>query len=1582
MQLIDKVRPAFVNLDTGILNLKPIESPFLKNYRLAFGKDKQGKQGGNLNQGKKMQSNWQMILLDLPKFGINKPVLFGEADILNEAYVGVWNSLGEHTIYVMYGNTMTSEIVYRGPNLDFVLDPKNFVAPHRAYIRLIYDVTAEEERHVREKIFIYTDGHGWQRWINVLSSVATGSFNAAKFPYFKLHGPHYDADEFIDYPVRPPMFAPVITALPRTEQDKGKQTLLLNKATQLAYRYILTDGRASTLSPHSNPFYVSKTSCSSSKVLTRALDVAMNAGSALVERIQVLVKNADGIWMLYDTIDKFDSSGANAPSVIGDAYWKRTNPWSKFLYNEETNTIHYTYMGDLQATAFPKNDALDFQNDVPIRSYALTPAGDSLLWCNNLYHYDNLPTETLDKFDFTVKTPQPSDACKSSNSKIVLYAFMGRQQRVGGGVAVGGQVVWQIGDSLPVRFGALNVDGGKAEAFIGPQPDVLSFDQSENDMFGLKFGENDNFMCYLAGTPYTAIGVQYAVDANGAMTKVGKFDAMSPAQLQVVRDTFKNRGYFVQRFEFNVPSGKYIARLARHDADISSNYSATSTYVVGVIEHQNILRNSPDGFLFKANAVTDFTKEFRIDASAGDVDLWNKGKDLFYILVPLDYNVGGSITGTGDPSWRYIEGYVLEDPESQLPMEQLNYDTDNGKDTWKHSGELTDHNGFFFAYTAHDDAYKAQVRFNGYYNCGGNKYICKTVLGSNDSGFYAGTIVSARDTTGTIADNNRISIKGKVVDCATGLGIPSVGVTLTQSKTFFTNSSGEFEILAHDTPNSNRVENIYFNTGGECTFKACDCGPIPTVPFTSNTIPCISGQLRSAPAITVQLKVIVQSGRGLKEGGRYGFGGGFMDLAGRTVFVQKMKYVDIPTFLETGILAPSTVQWSVNGKLNLPDFVKYFTFFRTGNRNAQTYLQWVGDKISYLDNKGNTVLSGSGAIRAKITMQSLLDFNIKNNFNTNVTYQFVPGDIMRIYDDGDNNLFDPKLTDGYLDYQILGTDYNQTVAGYAAGNVSTATQTIITDPEGKVTTQTSSTIPNPNVSDDGVSLVIEFDERLLKLKDKTGFWLEIIRPKDLASIEEYTEIIGTVPVVDGEPVFTSGELDTYDSYFQNRFIRIPNALGKSLGHPFVSPSISDYWGKDIASGGRRLIEDPQAKQTWHEDDVMKTDEIVNEGRVNGLGRCRTANRKNFKGQSFGGIVAAHAERNSLVFICEHDWFRCDYDMNYVKVTSQGLVQATLDQNLSDPYPKQPVVNEHGVIEKADFGCAYEDTATIIFDGSCYWADRFNSTVIELQGFSRVKNIGEADVQSYFINKFNEMAKFNSALSKADYLANLVELCAGLDPQTGEYNLTFRPRMGLSTDPQYFVNDEREVFYDMPETFIYNPDYKQWVTFAGYTPECYGKMPNARSGMELITFAAGAPWFHNSVDKKGSMNFYGIQTGQVIETALNIDEDKVKIYQNLIISSADTKYFADRVITDDPKAFSYIPLAHFKRKEKVLYAPFLRNMASYPNPNKPVASLLADGGRVFGKTALVRLVSDPNNNEDYGELNGISYRIAGSERSAK
>lgn len=1528
MQINKKLKPVSVNTDTSKLLLKESEATFLKGYELSFDKNT-----GSFGVGKKMPSNYQTIVLPIPA-GINKDIGFFENPELNEAYVFRWNSNTNFNIYRLDGLTMQAQMVYTGPSLGFSIDPKHSIPDHRVMIRVVYNNGPNGEKKVKEKYLIFTNGLAWQKWISVLSGIATNGFNATSFPYYNLHTPHFDADELVDYAVRPPMYAPVITPVAPQVADRAKPNLLLDKSIQFAYRYIMTDGRSTALSWYSEPYFNPQLDCSMNDGDSpRCLDLQLYAGSALVERIQILTRLCNGDWELYDTIDRFDTDGANNPATIGDEYWKRTNQWAKFAYNFSTNTITYRYCGDLGTSIFSPSDGVLFvQNDIPLKSIAVTSAGDDILWGDNLYYYPNISDATLNNIELDV-VDTASGGCVIHDVSITLYAIVCENARF----------------NVPV----IKNGSSATQRYISSSFELAGF-------FDLTLNSRDGLVCYLAGTSYFSIGKQCILEADGTISTLGVLDFSLQSQIDLVTAILARGALIVQQFEFNVPAGNYVARLTRHNADLNTAYQKISTYVMGLVRRDN-MDGGYGGFanfndIQGSNFATD-DKEFRITAMS-DYNSLGKSAEMFYVYTPYwetgkpTYVPGGG-KGNGDPSrpWRLVEGYVQEDNVEKIGVELVSYYVQLGDTYPRRYGFFTDCNGFYFAYGANGDAYKTEIAFSGRLNCSIQDPVFTTNINKHDTidrGWYPNTNISLSDKFGgSVGFANYVLIKGKITSCVTGQGIPGIGVTFDNTQTYYTNSDGEFEIHYHIFYTASRNGKLHINSSGKCVFTECDCAPLITYDIDGNTVPCTGAHEQIYPVdFQISIKASTQTDIGLKGGGKYAVYGIGHDLAGRKTFANLIDYVDIPTFLEKGNFAASKIRWTLSGALNLPPDIKWWTFAISKNLVFSEYLQWVGDKIQFLDPTGAVVPDGNGAIRAKITIQSLLDFNNLYNFATTVSYQFVDGDRLRIYDNGQGDLFDPATNNGFLDFRVLGTDFNATVA---------------TPVEGA-----------PPV--DGKSFIIDFDTRLLALKDTCGFWIELNRPLNTIDKTTCFGITGTYPVINGEigPTGTTGTLNAFDTYLQQRTIVIPGCSSTNFNHPFESNSITDFFGKGCDSSGAAMFRDQLAQQRWYPNDVMRADSFLNEGRVNGLGTCRTANRKEFKDQTWGGIIIMKAGRNVIYIICQNDWFMTDFDMNYARVDGTGKLITDPDQNIGTPHPK----------DGDSFGCEYEDTATaVIDDGRIYFADRKNSAVVIITK-GRAFDLSEEDNKNYFVNKFKYLVTHNNGLNPNDPANDLMEIVAGTNPYNTSYHITFRKRAASNPSPVKFVNNEREIHIDRSETFIYNPILKKWTSFAGFIPEFYGKMKHAATGEEMIAFAAGSPWFHNSKATVGYNKFFDIRTDQIITVVASADPSKLQVFQRAAIESPDVKYFIYRIATDDPGLFSYVPLNYFRKKGQVYYSRLLRNMNTYPDPGHSRVSMLVDGNSITGNYAEFTFVADTNRQEDYSQVNNILIGLIGSEKSDK
>lgn len=1525
MQQHISLKPLKLVTDKSEAYLTISEATYLKNYRISFNKNqlKDGLDGGNYGVGTGYNATLRLPdIQGLPE-GINVAIGAKNAIETNELYLFYWNSNQYHSIFVIQGDSLEVNIVAMGSYLNFSLDPRHRLADHRVLLRVFYTSPEQgSERMIKEKCLLYTDGNSWQRWINVRAAVATAGFDGQEFPYFKLHAPHYDRQELIDYAVRPPVLPPAIHPVAAQAADYGKVNNFVDKSIQLAYVYILFDGRSTTLSPYSTPYHYSRGACNVNDAGgVRCLDVELYAGSALVEKIQLLQRTCGGAWKLYDTIYKFNQQ-QNDPQVIGDQYWKRSHPWADFGYNEAKNTLTYRYCGDKECGIYSADDARRFQSDLPILSNAMTAAGDSVLLGNNKYFYDNFDSSLLNQITIAVDQDPARAIVVPKMVNIKVYAYMSRAD-------VNNQFIWKkTADSTDIRFGSL---------YTGQNDEVLVVPDEDDVTFNLQLGEKEGFICYLAGTSHYAIGKQYLVN-NGHKTLLGVVDLSNNSQYQLVRDVLKNKtGYLIQEFEFNVPAGNYIARLADHKASVSQVYAKTSTYVSGILSRGQL---GSEGV--NSNSINS-KKEILIRACSGDVDTYNAAEGFFYVYLPWrQYKNGGQDFG------RFIEGYVTEDSQDKVPMEMIPYISNHGSGTYKRNGRQTDHNGFYFDMSADGEADQSQVTFYAKINCqtpgptNASNPSFSTSIPGESRGWFANQNISVKQVLGGFGACNRVLVRGKITDCTSGSALAGVAITLENSPTYYTNTLGEFELIVHPRPYQARIGKIFYNSGGSCSFTACDDQCAPLDDYNDSLVACHSCAVRVYPTVfNKTFKINAFNQRSLKEGGRYGVGIIGIDAAGRANFINNITYKDIPSFLESGKFIPSSLHWSIAPGVQFPSWVKWVSFFVTNNLHNRKYLQWVGDKIDYLDVNGVSTSSGNGAILAKVSIQSLLDYNVSNNFSSVTGYQFQKGDRIRFYDNGSGILFDTASSNGFLDFAIRGTNFS-----------TVSTQAVEGDTE------------------DGKSLLIDYDPRLLALKDKCGFWMEIISPRECTDLELYCETANVYPVVAGEiQGVSSGVLQAFDSYFINRKIIVPGCSGKSFAHPFVSSSISDYWGENCNSCGRTLVKDDKAEQTWYTDDVIRSDDSVNEGRVNGLGTFREQNRKQFKGQQWGGIVAMHAERGIIFFICFNDWFLTDYNQNYVKATAQGLLQANLEGNLSEPHQK---VGDN-------YGCDYADTATIDFyEGLVVWQDVKNDAVL-LSDYRSIVDIAAIDNKSYFINKFAHLSAHNQNLASGEeYRKNLFECSGCIDPVSKCYFLTFRKRRNLSVSPAAFVNNEREVFYDMQETIVFDLQAKEWKGFTGFTPEFYARFGRSASGNELVSFAAGGVYFHNSSEGLGSNEFYGVKTEQVLELAF-AGEAGDKIFQSITQSSRGAAYLVDSIKTSHPRSFSYLPLPYLKHKAGQYWGSLLRNTNIYPQGQNLRPSNLIDGGIISGRWMKVRLVRDPEKLDVYSELEQVQFRYIPQEK---
>jgi hypothetical protein len=1465
-----KILPEFLNLDSSYEALNPNESPFVKgvsvdinaNPELGIATNNPVEEGQNVMVLTPTRSNSKVPDVILPE-GYNLRVGAFDSIVTQELYWCNYNSNGNHGVYVLDGNTGIWSKVVEDSNLQFTDEPDHLFSRYRISLRLRLDADGK----ILEKHLVMTNGDSWQKWINVIAAVKTNGFDVSQFGYWQLQPPHFDRRELLEWATRPPMYAPIVTEIPNTDEDKGKINRLLDTGFQFCIQFVYTDGRETTVSPYSLPSIIRTTEfLSNPELISKALELELYAGSCMVEKVNIFYRQSvyrkSGVgtdlltwsdWFLYETIEKFERSGNNSDLVIGTDYWLRTNPWANYQYNATLNTIKYRFDNSRLGQIVPQNLFTRIQNDIPQLSYALTELGDSLGLANNREGYDNLTSEVKSKLDAEVEY-EDIDACSRPIRNVRMYVYVGRER--GNRSSLGlpaarnvwtSQVGYFVGDDKQMRFGGLTLSIDRVDNPVL----VAHFDVDESKLFELDFADKDAFRVYLKGTPYFADANWYVVnpDLNFELTEInGLIDAQNNTDANFVKDVLQGNKYFVGVFDLQVPAGRYIATLGRHNVGSDGDFRNTSTYLMGIANSRAIQSVQYDATIsplistnnvsvttLGLNSIVSRSKEIEIDCTSGDVDFWGNGQDVFYVAAPFVGDVQNR------NRWSFIEGYISESETNQIPVELYPYELTE-TDPSATNGFFTDKNGFFFGWVwGSNNQNRADILFTAKANC---NYPVSFLVPIDDNAGWKKNNQTYLDQLngGQVGFANRILYRGRVTDPTGLIGYSNISVSVKDGQTVYTNSDGTFELVLHNGQNNIRVSNIYLNASGNFLITTNGCGYLPTYVFDESQVPCQIVGDRVYPTLIDQRIVIQTSDKlSLKTNASYALGLVGADLAGRVTFVNQFKVLSVDSFNKRNAISSSQIRWNLLGALNLDldnrtKDLKWVNFYVTNANNYKKYVQWVGDKIEFIDASGNVTTDHNSASLVRISIDSLLNANVRNNFTLLSNYQFQNGDRLRIYDDGRGNLYDTDTFGDVIDVQIQGSNYNR--AAVNANLIPPSENVVLSNTDTAGATE--------------ISVFVAYDSRFNKLKDRAGFWIELYTPSVTNEILPYFESGSFYPVVNGEiaeyvgggqanPEYNypqTGIVNYWDTYLIQRNISIPNVGSLFIGHPFESPNVTDKWGYRLTSGGRVNSENPFAMQMWYNDTIIRSDDFVAEGLLNGLGTFRQENKKSFKGFQRGGIVAIVSQFSTVLFICENDWFTTDFNYNYIYANQQGVQIANLDNNLG--LPRQKI--------GGNFGMSYEDSDTlVVFDKEVYWFDRKNEAYV-LCNYGQAADVADLmdekgrryGVKSYLVKKTQFINNWNLQNAKASRF----DVRCGIDYVRKNIFITFRPRRKNTSKLTSYVNKRRNIDLKHQETLVFNLDKKRWTRFDNFTPEGYGEVRGVATGLSMVSFASGYPYMHN------------------------------------------------------------------------------------------------------------------------------------------
>lgn len=830
---------------------------------------------------------------------------------------------------------------------------------------------------------------------------------------------------------------------------------------------------------------------------------------------------------------------------------------------------------------------------------------------------------------------------------------------------------------------------------------------------------------------------------------------------------------------------------------------------------------------------------------------------------------------------------------------------------------FTDHNGYYFV-ASPTNRFRFQIF--GYCGCNQIELVDGRAGTTNQQwtdDFFLNDITSCPDYESQ--DCNHILVKGKIVLCNSSVGVPGISVTLSRGKTAITDNNGEFTIIAHDDVlNPQRNDTLYFNTTG-CPYTDCEGNCIGT---KSVIIPkCISCEERII--IVDNLEVSFITARGLLSGGVYSKGVVGWDEMDRPTFVQPLGNLSIPSVYETKIFQPSTLSVIIDKTAVFPSKIKYLTFWLSEETTIEKYITWIVDRFEFIDNTG--VENALAPTQIKIYYASLIEYNQQNNFNTTVSWSFisestnmpVTADKVQFLLNGDGTFFEKNIT-ALIKY----------------------------DQEGQY-------------------FLINYTDDLKDLKENAI--IRLIRPRVCDTQQPYFEFCNRIDIQNGTATINAISLNAFDTYYLSRQIPVPVQIGEDesiqnriIGVPFEHNSPSDFWGAGCKNIGRVNVDNPYETELYHQDQVALSGALSENGQLNFLCYFDSTKKYSFYETGINGIVSLLFYPGILLVIGQSNNFLVGFDDNLLRINQDGTAQAGSIANSFG----QPQIKISG-----NYGCLMFDKMTISrYENLIQWLDSSKSTIVQ-HNYKTAVQVTRTDVtlgipggvDSWIRPKIKAVQQYNQLNDNTRYFHGII------NPVNMEYFIS-----DFIISSKVFINNERDYNIDVPETLSFNTETKLWKGAHPFTPQMFAQLQGEKSAQQLFSFVNAIPYKHYSNTNVGYGTVYGEKVNRVFEVVAVIEGMNKKRLNAVSLYCKQSQYFCDRALTENGQQTRML-LSAWLQAEYGWHTSFLcdLNTPSDPNRAKQTGELVIfEGNVMYGNYIIIRLIGDPDTDDQYSELEGI------------
>jgi hypothetical protein len=1091
------------------------------------------------------------------------------------------------------------------------------------------------------------------------------------------------------------------------------------------------------------------------------------------------------------------------------------------------------------------------------------------------------------------------------------------------------------------------------------------------------------------------------------------------------------------RITMRVPAGKYLMRAASHKAKVTdTNYQQTSTYVAGYTT-----LNAAFTPLDRLNYAQNPIKELLIDCTAGDVYYTSSLSPMFVILdLSSGFNNGP------------IDGYLCEQEGQRVPIEMSPVSwrvggTAPGAEIG-YGSFFTDHNGFYFAKSRATGILAVDIVVSV---CDGTTYLPPiTIINYLGNGILHGDGSGSGDPLACSGMANwynaifiagptwlipeypaaaRRTIEQSMLLCDSETGLQNSPIVMTKGATGVTDANGKVILVAHNrydylsvpfpgappyvflsnllpdyssAPESG--DELIFGQLGACRWTACG-GCDPFLPNAEVEYVACGGD-RDTVLDDVFVSLVSSGSKGVQTGGRYGVGVLFYDNIGRRTFVQIRQgdegFVTMPNINDT-FNAPypavmlSRIGYNIDPSFLVPSVFKKMTFCVTENTIFSDYLSWSADYVQFIDNTGTT--NRVNPTKVRIYYGSLNEYKKVNNNLVNCSWQFLT-----------------TGTDG-----VQTSTSGDVVQFFMNGNGSFL-------PMGLTSAIT--------YDSSGLFFTVDFRAELLPLTN--GCLFRIIRPKSCQTNYIYYEQCKVIDIVDGRisDADRIGVLPYFDSYLLSRLLPVPILQGQpgplapgatppnpieytstdldstlagsgyatnnlannnnvlvmsvndaTTAYPFYfeSDSPSDFWGKKLASRGRPGVVNPYESQRRIGTEVALSATTTDRSNLTGFSYFENKNIYEFDRNTWGNINAAFMEVGTVLFICDSDHFLSSFSQSQLSVGNDGLVSAN---NQYGPFtsPQRP--------SGTPFGCTTRNLNSISkYMGKVIWLDSEGRLI--QNNFNASRDISTFDEQAGIIGGYSGylMQKLGYVSLSNKVPGNLTYPVSGIDPRTGEYNLTFFVQRSVEPGiTKSYINNEPHVLLPVSETIAV--DFESGLLKGGrsYTAEMYGNIGSYFTGRNFFSFKNGLPYKHHQgaeLTFSSYANYYGEQCPCYVIPVVNIEPETVKRYLWIEIYTKETLpglptelsqplFYIPNVVSEKGQV-SRVLISQFDVRDDFQTAAYLCAINTPVDPNIPVQTgihAITDGNPLMGRWLKPIIKTSDSWVGTYFELSGIINGLNG------